>query len=139
MSNIEIGNIKKNLKQRNFNILKMSQKNYVGTYYFNLRQTINYDRKKDGRLSNKYILIISNPEGTYIDYLKGTKKDINKVDFGKRCVFKKGETIVTGVGSDPSSVLLNIKTKALLTIILKVLIYICIAYFLYENIIIKFL
>ena len=77
MSNIEIGNIKKNLKQRNFNILKMSQKNYVGTYYFNLRQTINYDRKKDGRLSNKYILIISNPEGTYIDYLKGTKKDIN--------------------------------------------------------------
>lgn len=139
MSNIEIGNIKKNLKQRNFNILKMSQKNYVGTYYFNLRQTINYDRKKDGRLSNKYILIISNPEGTYIDYLKGTKKDINKVDFGKRCVFKNGESIVTGVGSEPSSVLLNIKTKALLTIILKVLIYICIAYFLYENIIIKFL
>ena len=139
MSNIEIGNIKKNLKQRNFNILKMSQKNYVGTYYFNLRQTINYDRKKDGRLSNKYILIISNPEGTYIDYLKGTKKDINKDDFGKRCVFKKGETIVTGVGSEPSSVLLNIKTKALLTIISKVLIYICIAYFLYENIIIKFL
>lgn len=139
MSNIEIGNIKKNLKQRNFNILKMSQKNYVGTYYFNLRQTINYDRKKDGRLSNKYILIISNPEGTYIDYLKGTKKDINKVDFGKRCAFKKGETIVTGVGSEPSSVLLNIKTKALLTIISKILIYICIAYFLYENIIIKFL
>ena len=53
MSNIEIGNIKKNLKQRNFNILKMSQKNYVGTYYFNLRQTINYDRKKETTISSE--------------------------------------------------------------------------------------
>ena len=117
----------------------MSQKNYVGTYYFNLRQTINYDRKNDGRSSNKYILIISNPEGTYIDYLKGTKKDINKIDFGKRCVFKKGDVIITGVGSEPASVLFNLKMKAILTLIFKVILYLLIIYVIYENVFMKFL
>lgn len=139
MSNIEIGNIKKSFKNRPFNTLKMNKKNYMGTYYFTLRQTINYDRKSDGKESNKYILIISNPEGNYIDYIKGRRSDINKIDFGKRCVFQKGNTIITGKGSEPSSVLTSLKIRAISYILLKLMVYIMIIYFIYEYLLSKFL
>jgi len=129
MSNIDVQNMKYGLDRKIFKILGMSSKNYVGTYDFLVRQTINYKKKANGKDSNKFITIISNPEGNYIDYVKGKRNDLNNISYGRRCVFIKDNTLITGSGSEPNSVLISLKITALIKIIINLAIIGLIIYF----------
>ncbi len=113
MSNIDVQNMKYGLDRKIYKVLGMSKKDYMGTYDFIVRQTINYEKKSNGKDSNKIITIISNPEGNYIDYVKGKKQDQNNLSFGKRCVFIKNNIIITGAGEEPNVALLLLKIKAI--------------------------
>ncbi len=135
MSNIEVQNMKYGLDRKKFKILGMTSKNYMGTYDFIVRQTINYDKKANGKDTNKIITIISNPEGNYIDYVKGKKRDLNNIGYGKRCVFIKNNIIITGPGSEPNSVLMILKIEAILRIFMTLLITGLIIYFSYSLIV----
>lgn len=135
MSNIDVQNMKYGLDRKIFKILGMSSKNYVGTYNFIVRQTINYKKNVNGKDSNKFITIISNPEGNYVDYVKGKRADLNNISYGSRCVFIKNNTIITGSGSEPNSVLLSLKLKALTKILVNLAIIGLISYFIYELIV----
>lgn len=129
MSNIDVQNMKYGLDRKIFKILGMSSKNYVGTYDFIVRQTINYKKKENGKDSNKFITIISNPEGNYVDYVKGKKADLDNISYGRRCVFIKNNTIITGPGSDPNSALIGLKLIALIRILVNLTIIGLIIYF----------
>jgi len=131
MSNIDVQNMKYGLDRKIFKILGMSSKNYVGTYEFIVRQTINYKKNANGKDSNKFITIISNPEGNYVDYVKGKRTDLNNLSYGRRCVFIKNNILITGPGSEPNSVLISLKLKALTKIIVNLAIIGLIIYFSY--------
>ncbi len=131
MSNIDVQNMKYGIDRKIYKILGMSSKNYVGTYDFIVRQTINYKKKTNGKDSNKFITIISNPEGNYVDYVKGKRKDLNNISYGRRCVFLKKNIIITGPGSEPNSALLNLKIKAIAKILINLVIIGLIIYFSY--------
>lgn len=135
MSNIDIQNMKYGIDRKIFKILGMSSKNYVGTYNFIVRQTINYKKNANGKDSNKFITIISNPEGNYVDYVKGKRADLNNISYGKRCVFIKDNVLITGSGSEPNSVLASLKFKALAKIIVNLVIMGLIIYFSYKFIV----
>lgn len=121
MSNIDVQNIRYGLDRKILKVLGMSIGNYVGTYNFIVRQTINYEKKASGADSNKFITVISNPEGNYIDYVKGKRKDKEDIEYGNRCVFIKGKTLITGDGVDPNIVLFNLKLKAVAKILINIL------------------
>ena len=129
MSNIDVQNMKYGLDRKIFKILGMSSKNYVGTYDFIVRQTINYKKNANGKDSNKFITIISNPEGNYVDYVKGKRTDLNNISYGRRCVFIKNNTLITGSGSEPNSVLISLKLTALAKIFINLVIIGLIIYF----------
>ncbi len=131
MSNIDVQNMKYGLDRKIFKILGMSIKNYVGRYNFIVRQTINYKKNSNGKDSNKFITIISNPEGNYIDYVKGKKSDLNNIDYGQRCVFIKNNVLITGAGSEPNTVLMLLKLKALAKILINIAVAGIIIYFSY--------
>ena len=129
MSNIELTNLKYDVSRKIYKILGMGMENYVGTYDFYVRQIINY--KTNGKDSKAFITVFSNAAGNYIDCKKGNQDDLKKFDFGKRCVYKKGNTIITGAGSNPKMVLLQLKSKALIKIINRVIVFLLILYTIY--------
>lgn len=131
MSNIDVQNMKYGLDRKKFKILGMTSKNYMGTYDFIVRQTINYDKKANGKDTNKIITIISNPEGNYIDYVKGKKSDLTNISYGKRCVFIKNNVLITGSGSEPNSVLMILKLEVIIRILMSLFIVGLIIYFSY--------
>lgn len=126
MSNIDVTNFKYDVDRKIYKILGMNIKNYVGTYDFYVRQTISYKKNSNGKDSKKFITIFSNAEGNYIDCKKGEQSDLTKFNFGKRCVYKKGNTIITGAGIDPKSVLMKLKVTAITKIFFRLLLLIII-------------